>query len=710
MMFTPLQSLPNPSKPVRMQDIADKAGVSRAAVSMAMHNHPSLPLETRVRIQRLAQELGYRPDPLVSSLMSHQRAGESVRSDFRLGFITDQPTREGWKQSRAHREFYEGAAAGADRHGYRLEEFWLAEPGMSAARLSQVLLTRNIPGLLFPPLAVVEGGLEMAWDKFAAVTCGYSMSEPSLHRVSHHQFRSMLLLLTRLRELGYERPGLVLCQSLAERELHPWLTGFQMESGKGARRRVPPLLLAEERASRQRFGKWLEQHRPDVVIGSHEHVLEWVQETGREVPEEMGFVALDCPTLNGSISGIYQNGPEVGVAAAELLVGMLHWNELGLPAMPRTLLIEGSWVQGTTTRLPEQTYRLRDSHGLLSIHSETQFAKSATTNPGSLAWGRLPLGPPLRSATVPDGKGEVLIGVALMNLALSWFFGIEEGMQRTALKHGNVKLIYENGKFDVNTQARQLEHMAKLGVKGVVVFPVDEAAIIPTMKALAKKGIKIVVCDYPQSPANQEDEVWETFVGHDLREMGEVAGDLAVKYLRTRNKSRPVCVYLSIPACGQASVHRFEGFRAAIKRGFPGAEVIEQRDPVGGTGDIQSAQTIFRNLLVQRNDIEVVSGHNDWVVLGAYRAALAEKKVGRMKFIGLAGQRDVLQYIAARNPAWLGEVLQDPVVLGEAGLAALLAALAGKKFSKRYPIIRPQAITPDNIDRFNWKSWKWLGQ
>ena len=699
----------NASKPVRMQDIADRAGVSRAAVSMALRNHPSLPAETCSRIQRLAQELGYRPNPMVSSLMSYQRTGEAVRSELRLGFVTQFATQDGWKNSRPHRDVHAGAVAGANRHGYRLEEFWLGEPGMTAARMSQVLLARNIPGLLLPPLPAREGGLALEWAHFAAVACGYSLSEPALHRVSHHQFSSMLLLLGKLRELGYERPGLVAFTSLDEEALQQWLTGFQVESAKLTKRPVPPLLLAEDGSNRAHFERWLKQFNPDVVIGSHEQMLEWVQQPGRKVPETVGFVALDCPTVDGPISGIYQNHPEVGVAAAELLVGMLHWNELGLPAMPRTLLIEGSWVQGLTTRPPRQTYQLGDSRGLLSIHSATQLVKNSSRHAGSLAWGRLPWGPALTTDLVAPPAHEVLIGVAMMNLALSWFFGIEEGMQKVALKHGNLKLIYENGEFDVDTQTRQLENMAALGVKGVVLFPVDQQAMIPAMKEVTRQGIKIVVCDNPQLVATREDAVWETFVGHDLRAMGEVAGEIAVKYLKTLNRPRPVCAYISIPACGQASIQRFEGFRAAIQKAFPGAEVIEQQDPVGNTGDIATAQTIFRNLLVQRSDIDVVSGHNDWAVLGAYHAAVAQQKTGRMKFIGLAGQKDVLQFLSERNPAWLGEVLQDPVVLGEAGLTALLAALGGKKFPQKYPLLRPQAITPDNVKGFNWKSWKWVG-
>ena len=55
--------------PISMQQVAVHAGVSRSAVSLALQHHPSIPASTRERIRAAAQELGYRPNPLVTALM-----------------------------------------------------------------------------------------------------------------------------------------------------------------------------------------------------------------------------------------------------------------------------------------------------------------------------------------------------------------------------------------------------------------------------------------------------------------------------------------------------------------------------------------------------------------------------------------------------------------------------------------------------------------
>lgn len=306
-----------------------------------------------------------------------------------------------------------------------------------------------------------------------------------------------------------------------------------------------------------------------------------------------------------------------------------------------------------------------------------------------------------------SGSDQLIIGGAIMNLGWPWYQGTIDGMNQYVAESGkNIKLQFEDGKFDINTQITQLENMVQLGAKGVVIFPVDGKAIIPTMVQLKEKGVKVVVGDYPQSPDKPEDAVWETFVGHDFKEMGLAAGDIAVQYLKTLGKDDPTVVYLSVPASGQASVDRYEGFSSTIKAAFPNANIIEEGDP---KGDRNSAQTLFENVMQRNKSIDVVSGHNDALVLGAYNGAVGANRDKDIKFIGLAGDKEVLQFIQDGNTSWLGEVLQDPVILGKVALEALVAALEGNDLSDVTPLPKPEVITPENINSYDWKSWSWLG-
>jgi len=96
------------------------------------------------------------------------------------------------------------------------------------------------------------------------------------------------------------------------------------------------------------FAKWFTKNKPEVVVSHHEEVLEWLARLKVKVPQETGFIHLNLPDTTGRMAGIYQNGHEVGAAAADFLVAMLHRNERGIPELPHTILVEGTWIDGKT--------------------------------------------------------------------------------------------------------------------------------------------------------------------------------------------------------------------------------------------------------------------------------------------------------------------------------------------------------------------------
>lgn len=307
-----------------------------------------------------------------------------------------------------------------------------------------------------------------------------------------------------------------------------------------------------------------------------------------------------------------------------------------------------------------------------------------------------------------NNDDDLLIGGAIMNYAWPWFLGTIEGMEQEAENHVDKVITFEfhDGQNDINRQINQLENMAQKGIEGLVIFPTDTKAIIPTMVKLHEQGIKIVVGDYPQTPDSEDEIVWETFVGHDFKAMGEVAGRIAVEDLKKRGIEEPTVVYLSLPSSGEASNDRFEGFSETIKKEFPNANILEEGDSEGSRN---SSQTLFENVLQRQKEVDIVSGHNDSLVLGAYSAAVSSGKDKDIRFIGMAGDKEVLKYIQDGNESWIGEVLQDPVVLGETALKALLESLDGEELDERYPLPEPEAIIPDNISDYDWENWEWLG-
>ena len=67
-IFMPFMKGTKPEKEITIYDIAEQIGVSPATVSRALNDSPSISINTRKKINALAEKLGYRHNPFASSL------------------------------------------------------------------------------------------------------------------------------------------------------------------------------------------------------------------------------------------------------------------------------------------------------------------------------------------------------------------------------------------------------------------------------------------------------------------------------------------------------------------------------------------------------------------------------------------------------------------------------------------------------------------
>lgn len=337
--------------PAKLQTIADEAGVSRMTVSRALRNHPKVNAETRSRILEIAARVGYRPNPLVSALMADVRAKKSGPSGQVLAFITCDESRDHWKNFHTTREFYEGAAESGRKLGYRVEHFWLWEKGRDARALSKVLYARGINGILIAPLPAWHVDYNIDWSQFAAVGLGYSLRSPVLHHVANHQYKTIRVVVQRLRRIGYQRIGLWVTNDADRRVMHNWRAGYLVEQTLNSPAKSLPILFTEDAAtSFPAFQKWFLRYRPDAIITLEEQTLSWLEQMGVAVPET-GVAHLDLsPEMIGRIAGADQNSRFVAAAAIDVIVGQHHRNERGIPQQPKYVLIEGRWVDGPTVK------------------------------------------------------------------------------------------------------------------------------------------------------------------------------------------------------------------------------------------------------------------------------------------------------------------------------------------------------------------------
>lgn len=338
-----------PPQRVTLRDIAERAGCHFATVSLALRNRPEIPEATRLRIRALAAKLGYRPDPLLASLASYRHRRGATRYRATLAWVTNFPSRNGWQAEEIFREYFAGAHARALELGFSLQEFWLREPAMTPARASQILAARGIEGLVMAPQPTPAEKVWLEWEKFSAVTIGYSMTSPTLHMVCPNQYRCIKLAMDQLVQRGYRRIGLVMLKASDTRVDHNWLAGYLVaQLALPARCRLAPLFLPHWDVTA--FSAWLQKTCPEAIISKCAEALPSLARLGIRVPEELGVAMLTKVKATRDVSGMNESPEEVGAAAIDYLVGMIQQGERGVPAKPRRVLIEGEWIDGRTVR------------------------------------------------------------------------------------------------------------------------------------------------------------------------------------------------------------------------------------------------------------------------------------------------------------------------------------------------------------------------
>jgi DNA-binding LacI/PurR family transcriptional regulator len=339
-------------KRVTVYDIARQAGVSHTTVALALRNHHRISESRRKQIQKIAKELGYEPDPFLATLASYRAQVHPPKVQSAIAWINH------WEQPErlrgAHREFdayWHGANAAARRFGYRLDEIrW--ESDYSAKRFEQILLTRGIRGVLIPPHAIPPDWGDFDWGKFSVIRFGLSVPKPDSHLVTSDQLRAVLMGVRRIKELGYERIGLVMPQDTDERLGGNFIGGFAAAQQFFRLPALPPLLTAERCYAEEPdkglrlLQQWLKRHKPDALLTFVVHLPPMLRKLGYRIPQDIAVAGtgIDVPVD----AGLDQHSEAIGRMAVEMLVAQVNLNERGEPTDPCRILIESRWRDGTS--------------------------------------------------------------------------------------------------------------------------------------------------------------------------------------------------------------------------------------------------------------------------------------------------------------------------------------------------------------------------
>ncbi|MCC5844595.1 MAG: LacI family DNA-binding transcriptional regulator [Verrucomicrobia bacterium] len=337
---------------VTMQDIADVVGVTKATVSLALKNDPRISKAMRATVAAKAEEMQYRPSPLVNALMQEIRTQRiSEDSGTTMAVLVAGAPNDKRLHLRTYNSVLEGIKKQAETQGFRIEIFFTQDEDTPMNRLQRILRYRGIRGLIYFDFFTKQTTdlPELEWDSLAVITFSRFHPELRVNRVLLDYQQNTSMALDHLRACGCRRIGLPLGHNLDAGLNYALSSAYLVWCHLHQDQKpIPFLPMLEAEKTKPAFIKWMKKHKPDGIITHQSGIISWLKEEGFRVPEDVA-VALTNVDEFPEASGVDNRHEVVGGVAINVLGGQLLRNEIGQQEVPRLILVPGRWKDGETT-------------------------------------------------------------------------------------------------------------------------------------------------------------------------------------------------------------------------------------------------------------------------------------------------------------------------------------------------------------------------
>lgn len=243
---------------------------------------------------------------------------------------------------------------------------------------------------------------------------------------------------------------------------------------------------------------------------------------------------------------------------------------------------------------------------------------------------------------------------------------------------------------DRELQIRTVEDFITRGVSGIVLAPLDDAALRMPVRDAVNNGIPVVIID---SDLKSQDYV--SFVATDNYIGGKRGGERLAEILGGKGK----VIMLRCHEGSASSTQREQGFLDVLKEKYPQIEVVSSNQYGGAS--TESAYIASENLLgpLRKPDggltIDGIFCPNESTTFGMLRALEDSDLVGQVSYVGFDSSDRLVQ--ALRKGHIKGLVLQDPINMGYLGVKTIVAHLRGQKVDRKIDT-GSLVATPDNMD------------
>lgn len=228
---------------------------------------------------------------------------------------------------------------------------------------------------------------------------------------------------------------------------------------------------------------------------------------------------------------------------------------------------------------------------------------------------------------------------------------------------------------DRDGQISVVEDFISRGVSGIVLAPLDDAALRQPVANASRSGIPVVIID-----SDLQGSDYVSFVATDNYLGGKLAGERMTQVLGGQGK----VVMLRYQEGSASTTKREQGFLDAITAA-PGIRVISSGQYGGAT--TETAYRASENLLapLKRSDqtlaVDGIFTPNESTTFGMLRALQDGGFAGRVRFIGFDASPKLVDALRIKQIDAL--VLQNPMRMGYQGVKTMVAHLRGSPTDRR---------------------------
>jgi ribose transport system substrate-binding protein len=293
--------------------------------------------------------------------------------------------------------------------------------------------------------------------------------------------------------------------------------------------------------------------------------------------------------------------------------------------------------------------------------------------------------------SAPSSPDRLTIAVIPKGTSHVFWQSIHAGARRAGTELG-VDIVWRGPlrEDERDSQIAEVENAVSRGVSGIVLAPLDEAALAAPVASATRSGIPVVIID-----SGLKSDQYVSFVATDNEVGGRLGGEQLAQALGGKGK----VVLLRYAEGSESTIRREEGFLTAMKAN-PGIQVVSHNQY--GGADVEGAYKKGETLLSRFKNpdgaltIDGIFCPNESTTFAMMRVLQDNGWAGKVRFVGFDASDNLVKGL--RDGHIDGLVLQDPMRMGYLGVKTIVSHIKGEKVERRIDT-GVRVVTRESMDQ-----------